>query len=135
MTVEIKHHNPHSVHEQIHLQCSTMHNRREGKVKYLFPNEDDHYILAWDGNEIVGGIAIQFPESYPDRLWLQGVSVSQSHQNQGIATLMLMELCKFALSRNVAVKRSSPTEDGENYLTNFWSRNHFPELQVINSER
>lgn len=88
---------------------------------YVTHNRD--YVMSIDKNKILG-FAILFDkenspmDSLTNVVSLSNIEVDEDYTNRGIATKMLNFIAEHIKENNKILKRTSPTEDGKNYIYN-----------------
>lgn len=84
------------------------------------------FIFATKDNDIVGfAILFRSENSYTpleNVVSLSNIEVNKDFQNNGIATALFDKVIEFAKNSNKILKRSQPTDDGEAFIQNKFSK-------------
>lgn len=85
-------------------------------LKYFITSEfeKETHIVAYDGDRVVGNIALQVNPYDKNSMWLMQIAVLPIYQRNGIAALMINCLMDKMKRDGKALEVSSFTEEGEN---------------------
>lgn len=103
------------------------------RIKYTSTQRDEFYIAAIKNTKIIGLVSLQFNPYKENTIWSMGIGVDERYRNKGVASGLLKELYHFCSVNNYTLERSTPTTDGEKYLSTIHDRykKEFPEVTVI----
>lgn len=78
------------------------------------------FILAKDNDQVIG-FAILFRSEHgmtplENVVSLSNIEIHEDYKNKGIATRLFQDVMDYARSNNKILKRSLPTDDGQNYI-------------------
>lgn len=103
--------------------------------KYLHVNEmmREHHFVVEQNGKLLGTLGIQANPYDENQIWLKHIVVHKKHRNQGIAKTLLNALFRHAQEKGQAIKRSSPSSMGAEYLPSIYAvlTAAYPDVRVI----
>ncbi len=109
------------------------------RLRYLHVNEMDKeiHIAHFDGQRVVSSLALQINPYDNDELWLKHVIVDEDYRNRGLASELYQAAADYAREKNKAIKRSSSTKMGQEYLSHVVDRvkRRNPNVKIIDQDK
>lgn len=94
------------------------------RLRYLYPSEmgREIHFVHFDGRKVVSSLALE-PNPYDDsEFWLKHVVVDEDYRNRGLASELYQAAVDYARDQGKAIKRSSSTDMGKQYLSHVVDR-------------
>lgn len=88
------------------------------RLKYLYPSEmyRENYFVCFDGDKVVGNLAIELNPYDENEYWMKHVSVDPMHQNKGISKELIRLMFEFLKQSGKKVSISIYSEEGLLYV-------------------
>lgn len=107
------------------------------RLEYLYFGifDKEHHFVAFDGEKLIGDLAIQENPYNKDQIWLKHVSIDPNYRNQKIATKLYDMLFSYLEQSGHNLVRSSPSDLGKLYIPSIIQKmkQKYPNVNVINS--
>lgn len=84
--------------------------------------EKETHIVAYEGNRLVGNIALQISPYSPRTMWMKQVAVLPDVQGKGVATMLIEKCMEFVGNMKFKLEVSSFSEEGNEKIRKVFER-------------